>query len=394
MNSVARAAEHAARASYGRLVALLAARTRDVAAAEDALAEAFASALAAWPRTGIPANPEAWLLTTARRAHGHTTRHAQVRANAGSALRQLAEAMPESRPIPDERLTLLFVCAHPAIDPAIHTPLMLQTILGLNAERIAAAFLVAPAAMSQRLVRAKSKIRDAAIRFARPDPADLQARLPPVLDAIYAAYTTAWEDSANTTLAEEALFLARLLADLLPDEPESLGLLALIAHSHARHSARRSPEGAFVPLRAQNRALWSRPLIAEAEAALHRALPHNRPGRYQLEAAIQSAHTHQAPWPAIATLHEALIRISPTTGARTSHAAALAESGNPEAALTLLDAIAGGDTYQPWWATRAHALSLLGLDASAAYERAASLATDPAVRAFLLEKAGGKQSLF
>ncbi|MBN8893110.1 MAG: hypothetical protein J0H91_22745 [Rhodospirillales bacterium] len=298
------AAEAAARASYGRLVAWLAARTRDVAAAEDALADAFAAALRTWPARGVPDRPEAWLLTTARRNLGHAARHRLVRAAAAPTLHLLATAAQdrdEAGAFPDERLKLLFVCAHPAIDPAMHTPLMLQSVLGLDAARIAAAFVVAPAAMGQRLVRAKAKIRDAGIRFAVPGPADLPARLAPVLDAVYAAFGTAWDAPPRgeepggpaANLGEEAIWLARLIASLLPEEPEALGLLALLLHCQARQPARRDAAG-FVPLSAQDPALWSAPLIAEAEAALLRACALGRIGRFQLEAAIQSAHAGRA----------------------------------------------------------------------------------------------------
>jgi RNA polymerase sigma-70 factor (ECF subfamily) len=406
MTDTARAAaESAARASYGRLVAYLAARTRDVAAAEDALSQALIAALATWPGTGVPDRPDAWLLTAARRALGHVARHRRVQGEAADTMRLIADTAqdhatqsradmsPET--IPDDRLKLLFVCAHPAIDPAMHTPLMLQTVLGLDAARIAAAFVVAPAAMGQRLVRAKAKIRDAGIRFAVPEPADLPARLAPVLQAIYAAFGTAWDGAGESGLAEEAIWLARLTAALLPDEPEALGLLALLLHSHARAPARRDA-GCFVPLSAQNPALWSASLAAEAETALARAFPLRRIGRFQLEAAIQSAHAARAhgravDWPAIVTLYQGLLVLAPTLGARVAHAAATAEAQNPAAGLALLDAIAGAETYQPWWATRAHLLARLGQQESArgAYAQAMLLSRDPAVRALLRGRMAG-----
>ncbi len=394
-----RAAERAARESYGRLVALLAARSRDVAAAEDALAEAFRAALQAWPAGGVPDRPEAWLLTAARRVIGNGARHARVRSDAAATLALLhEEAAAADRPAtPDPRLNLLFVCAHPAIDPAIRAPLMLQTVLGLDAARIAASFLVAPAAMGQRLVRAKAKIRDAGIGFAMPEPRDLPARLESVLDAIYAAYGTGWDDAfavapIRAGLTEEAIWLARLLTALLPAAPEAQGLLALMLYCEARRPARRGPDGSFVPLDRQDTSLWSRPLIVEAEALLAAASGANTPGRFQIEAAIHSVHAQRAitgatNWPAIAALYALLARLSPAIGVRVAQAAALGEAGNPVAALALLDSLAQDcRTYQPWWACRARALHLLGdtAQARAAWRQAAGLSTDPAVRAWLL----------
>ncbi|HYE00462.1 MAG TPA: DUF6596 domain-containing protein, partial [Alphaproteobacteria bacterium] len=381
------AAEAAARASYGRLLAWLAARSRDVAAAEDALAEAFRAALSAWPERGVPERPEAWLLTAARRSLGQAARHRAVRAEAAATLNLLADeaqaAADDPASLPDERLKLLFVCAHPAIDPAARAPLMLQTVLGLDAARIASAFLVAPAAMGQRLVRAKARIRDAGIGFAVPERREWPDRLDSVLEAVYAAYGSGWEDVAGADprrrgLAEEALWLARLVAALLPTEPEAGGLLALILHCEARRRARRGPDGAFVPLAAQDTALWSAPLIAEAEAVLARAAAGGRPGRFQLEAAIQSAHAARArtghvDWPGVALLYEGLARLSPTIGALVGRAAAVAEWQGAARGLALLAELpeeAAG--YQPFWALTAHLEARLGRSAAAraAYERA------------------------
>ena len=292
----------------------------DVARAEDALGDALLAALETWPRTGVPDNPEAWLLTAARRRLVDGARHAGVAAAAEAGLNVMLEERADASPaaLPDERLALLFVCAHPAIDEAARTPLMLQAVLGLDAARIASAFLVAPATMSQRLVRVKARIREAGIRFEMPAPGELAARLDAVLEAIYAAYGSGWEDVAGADprrhgLAEEAIWLGRLLARLLPDAPEAAGLLALMVHCEARRPARRDAAGRYVPLSEQDVTRWTRPLMEEGERVLAQAARANAPGRFQLEAAIQSAHAQRAlagttDWEAIALLYEGLLR--------------------------------------------------------------------------------------
>ena len=400
-----RAAEAAARDGYGRLVAYLSARSRDVAAAEDALGEAFRSALETWPRDGVPAKPDAWLLAVARRKLIDEVRHGQVRADAAPILRQAAERrQADSGPccgddevIPDERLKLMFACAHPAVDVGARTPLMLQAVLGLDASRIASAFLVAPAAMGQRLVRAKAKIRDAGIPFRVPGPGELPARLGPVLDAVYAAFGTGWEDAAGADprrrgLAGEAVWLARIVARLLPEEAEARGLMALLLHCEARRAARRSPAGDYVPLDEQDVALWSRPMIEEAERELARAAKIRAFGRFQIEAAIQSVHAQRAEtgrtdWQAVALLYGELARLSPTVGALVGRAAALANARDPGAGLEALEAIDPPSVrdYQPYWAVRAHVLARLGRDRAArdAYGKAIGLSEDRGVRDFL-----------
>ncbi len=345
--SAHRTIERVARESYGRLVAYLSSHTRDVASAEDALSNALVSALTAWPRDGVPQNPEAWLLTSARHSLIDHLRHQRVAEASEPTLQLLREETREmpllSPAFPDERLKLLFVCAHPAIDPAMHTPLMLQTVLGLDAVRIAQAFLVSPATMGQRLVRAKTKIRDGGIRFEVPQERDLQQRLDAVLEAIYAAFGIGWDDMAGVDqrgrdLAEEAIWLARVLLELMPQETEVQGLLALMLHCEARRAARRGPDGRFIPLLEQDFKLWSLPLIEEAESHLAAASSRGRLGRFQLEAAIQSAHAERArsgrtEWSAIVVFYEQLLRISPTLGPRTGYAAAVAEAFGPEAAF-------------------------------------------------------------
>jgi len=399
--AAAREAEAAARSSYGKPVAILASRTRDIAAAEDALADAFAAALAQWPRDGVPANPVGWLMTVARRSIGHAAGRRRTAEAAESVLRMLDDERDEARPdcFGDYRLALMFVCAHPAIDGEAQAPLMLQTVLGLDAERIAASFLVSGATMGQRLVRAKRKIRDAGIAFAIPDPGEAPARIGAVLSAIYAAYGTAWEDVTGAdgklrNLATEAIWLARLLRQLLPDDPEVMGLLSLMLHCQARSAARRSIDGAFVPLDVQDMTLWSRSMIAEAETHLRSAARKAAPGRFQTEAAIQSLHAQQRMTgqrfaEPLVRLYDALARFAPTTGVLVARAVAHAENGKPAAALAQLDQIPDAARYQPFWAARAR-VSWLSGDEEAAWisaRTAAGLSNAPGVRAFLL--AGG-----
>jgi predicted RNA polymerase sigma factor len=403
--STQRTIERVARESYGRLVAYLSSHTRDLGSAEDALSNALVAALETWPRDGVPQNPEAWLLTTARRSFIDLVRHRQV-AEAGEStlalLREESKDMILSPEFPDERLKLLFVCAHPAIDPAMHTPLMLQTVLGLDAARIAHAFLISPTTMGQRLVRAKTKIRDGGIRFEIPRERELPQRLDAVLEAIYAAFGIGWDDMAGVDqrgrdLAEEAIWLARVLLQLMSGEAEVHGLLALMLHCEARRAARRGPDGRYVPLSEQDCQKWSRPLIAEAERHLADAASRGRNGRFQLEAAIQSVHAGRARsggvhWNAIMMFYEQLIRITPTLGTRTGYAAAVAEARGAEAGLAALGGIDPDDisAYQPYWAVRAHLLQRLGKTPEAldAFDRAIGLTEDPAVRNFLLERRG------
>ncbi len=400
-----RAVERAARDSYGKLVAYLAARTGDVAAAEDALSEAFAAALAAWPAEGVPRAPEAWLLTVARRKSVDQARRGRARHNAGEALLMLTEEITSQQgsdaAIPDERLRLIFACAHPAIEEAARAPLILQTVLGLDAAAIASAFLVAPATMSQRLVRAKRKIAAARIPFRVPERDELAERLDVVLDAIYATFAAGWADPAGAVartrdFAEEAIWLGRLVASLQPDAPEALGLLALMLHAEARRAARRDQAGEFVPLDEQDVSRWDAAMIDEAEALLLRASGMGAVGRFQLEAAVQSAHavrrrTGRADWQAILELYDALLRLTGSPVVAINRAVAVGELHGPRAALVALDAVAGDARladYQPYWAARAGMLALAGERdaADAAYLRAIGLEADPAVRRFLQGK--------
>jgi RNA polymerase sigma-70 factor (ECF subfamily) len=398
-----RAVEWAARSAYGRLVATLTARTRDVAAAEDALSDAFAAALQQWPMSGVPDHPDAWLLAVARRRLSDTARHAVVVDQAAPALEYAArllhaDEVDEQPALPDQRAMLLFACAHPAIDATMHAPLMLQVILGLEADRIAAAFLVKPSAMAQRLVRAKRKLRDAGVRFALPDAHELATRVPPVLDAIYAAFGAAWDavtggDGAPVSLADEAIWLARVIVDALPDDAEAVGLLSLMRYCDARRHARQSNDGHYQPLDEQDPQQWDAAAIAEAEALLLRASRLLAPGRYQTEAAIQSLHIARRRGAAVdpqalLALYDALWLFAPTIGVGVNRAAVVAQSARWSEALALLEAMPTEATrdYQPWWALRAHVLAAQGEPAAArdAYDHAIGLSMSGSVRAFLL----------
>ena len=400
--STHRTVERVARESYGRLVAYLSSQTRDVASAEDALSNALVAALKTWPRDGVPQNPEGWLLTSARHSFVDLVRHQRVAEASESTLLLLREEPREETLFQDERLKLLFVCAHPAIDPTMHTPLMLQSVLGLDAARIGQAFLIAPKTMGQRLFRAKTKIRSGGIPFEIPQEPDLPERLDAVLEGIYAAFGIGWDDMAGTDqrgrdLAEEAIWLARVLLQLMPTEAEVQGLLALMLHCEARRPARRGVDGRYIPLSEQDPKQWSFKLIEEAEHHLTKAFERARSGRFQLEAAIQSVHAERArtgrtDWTAILLFYERLLRVSPALGTQIGYAAAVAEANGPETGLAVLDAmdLEAVSHYQPYWAVRAHLLQRIGhaREAADAYDRAIGLAEDRAVKEFLLQRRG------
>ena len=390
-----------ARRSYGKLMGILVAGTRDVAAAEDALSEAFAAALADWPTNGCPSNPEAWLVAVARRKAIDVARRRETGERLATELRILADTPEPTGDIPDQRLALLFVCAHPALDHGVRAPMMLQVVLGLDAKAIASAFLTSPAAMGKRLVRAKEKIRRAGIPFRVPERAELPARLGAVLDAVYAAFTEGWYDPAGTDparrdLTSEAIFLARLVTELLPDQPEALGLLALILHAEARRRARRNTCGEYVPLAEQDQTRWDWDQIREAEALLLQAAAFRTIGRYQLEAALQSAHVHrcrtgEANWADVVQLYDALLAITDSPVVALNRAIAIGQLHGPAAALKILDSLAETgqlDGYQSYWAARAHLLASTGAaaDARQAYDTAIGLERDDAVRQFLLRR--------
>jgi RNA polymerase sigma-70 factor (ECF subfamily) len=401
-------ADAVARRSYGKLVAFLASRTRDVASAEDALAEAFASALVDWPANGCPRNPEGWLLTVARRKLIDSVRRRQTGEAAGTQLQILAEGLEDAAAqaerdmqIPDKRLALLFACAHPAIEAGIRAPLMLQVVLGLDGGTIASAFLVSPAAMRKRLSRAKEKIQQAGIPFSIPEREELPHRLDAVLEAIYAGFAEGWTDPSGTDairrdLTDEAIFLARLVVELLPQEAEGLGLLALMLHAEARRPARRNAAGEYVPLAEQDPAQWNSRMIEEAESLLYQASKLETIGRYQLEAALQSAHAYRRRtghdnWAEVVQLYDALFAITGSPVVAINRALAIAELHGPEAATAALEDIATDgrlDEYQPYWAARAELLSKTGAhdEARQAYEMAIGLERDMTVRAFLQKR--------
>ena len=328
---------------------------------------------------------------------------ASTRHDAATTLRLLAdEAETADMPLPDDRLALMFACAHPAIDPAIRAPLMLQTVLGFDAATIASAFLVSPASMGQRLVRAKAKIRQAGIPFRLPEAEEMADRLASVLDAIYATFTAGWADANQRNLSGEAIWLARVLVALLPDQAEGCGLLALMLYADARRAARRDADGAYVPLAAQDTAQWVGTTIAEAETLLHRAAAMGTPGRYQLESAIQSAHvarrrSGRTDWSAIVSLYDALAAITGSPVVAINRAVAVAALRGPEAGLAALDDAASDPRiadYQPYWVARADLLAQLGdrAGASEAYGRAIGLEADPAVRRFLQQRQAATSS--
>lgn len=394
MSDAARAAELAARDSYGRLLAFLCSRTCDIALAEDTLSDAFLKALTHWPRHGVPDNPDAWLLTTARNRLTDRQRH-QTRFPTESEFPEMTDGEVSEVSLPDRRLSLMMVCAHPAISPDLHVPLMLQTVLGLDAKTIAGLFLVSPSALAKRLVRAKSKIRDAGIPFQIPDEHQLPERSAALLEALYALHAHDWLDPKEN-LGEEALYLADLLCRLRKEEAETLGLAALIAFSHARARAR-VVDDMLVPTDEQNTSLWDDDLISYGKRQLNRAYTNSAIGRYQIEAAIASVHiarkeTGGTDWAALNKLYFALLQQAPSAGGLVAQAVVTARLHGPLAGLEALKVAEAetGSAYQPLWAARADMQARLGnrLDASNSYEKAISLTTDaPTINLLAMKRA-------
>lgn len=399
--TVDEALAEAHRALFGRLVGWLFRQSGDLQRAEDAVAHAFASAVVAWRRDGVPASSEAWLRVASRN---------RLRTDLAKAARSVSvapedlvdvEAPGHSDDRRDDRLGLLLVCAHPAIDERLHAPLMLQAVLGVDAARIASVYLVPAATMGQRLSRAKTKIRDAGIRFRMPDPDELPTRLAPILRAVYAAYGIGdpigdIAEPRDAELRGEAIRLAELLPDLLPDEPETWGLLALLLHTESRRPAR-VVDGRFVSLEEQDFRRWDAALRARADECLRRAHALGCVGRFQLEAAISAAHSARADGrpvdrEAIVALYRGLQRLAPSIGAAVGYAGTLVSVGRPDDAALVLEELPTDAVrrYQPYWICRVELAAARG-DAGAfgdAMRVAIGLTTDPVLRSYLLRKIG------
>jgi RNA polymerase sigma-70 factor (ECF subfamily) len=393
--------ERVFRDDYGRAVATLTRLLGDLGLAEEAVQEALVAALETWPRTGVPPSPTGWIVTTARnraidrwrREASRGDRHAQA------ALLFAPEDEPEEvGAVRDDRLRLVFTCCHPALAPAAQVALTLRMVAGLTTPEIARAFLVPEPTMAQRIVRAKNKIRDARIPYRVPEQHELPARLRPVLSVVYLVYNEAYVATSGPSLdrvdlAAEAVRLARLLTELMPDEPEVQGLLALLLLGESRRPARVAADGSLVRLADQDRSLWDEGLVAEGQAIVRECVRRNTPGPFQVQAAIAAVHSDAArvedtDWVSVLALYDRLLALGPSDVVRLNRAIAVAEVHGPGTALDIVEGLSALDGYHLWHAARGDLLERVGqrADAALAFDRAASLTGNEAERSYLLSR--------